>query len=298
MRSSGILGLAFPSLMSHPVQEGTFILNLVKNKLIAEPVFSIYLNRQQADNVSYVGEMVLGGYETSRFTGAIQFLPLVSYHSQTGQPLLGHAYSSTQGTYKYWTVPGQAVAYRDKDNQLIYETQLPDIEPAILDTGTTLSYMPGDTVLTLLKLVTANYTERKTSSGSLVYEVNCNDFSAQDRWFDFMFSNRQEGFSSNPVTIRVPLIEMALPQADVCLFGIAPISTGFLSSVGSGWILGQTVLRSAYVVHDMVGYQVGIGAASNGYESPIINQSSSHALCCQPFCFLLICVTVLCLTFT
>ncbi|KAI8332714.1 aspartic peptidase domain-containing protein [Choanephora cucurbitarum] len=224
----------------------------------------------------------MGGYETSRFTGSIQFLPLVSYHQQTGQPLLGHTYSSTQGSYRYWTVPGQAVACRDKNNHLIYETQLPDIEPAILDTGTTLSYMPQDTVLALLELITTNYKERKTTSGSIVYEVNCSDFSAQDRWFDFMFSTRLEGFSSNPVTIRVPLVEMALAQEESCLFGIAPISTGFLSSVGSGWILGQTVLRSAYVVHDMVGYQVGIGAASNGYESPTMDQSSNNAFHYQP----------------
>lgn len=281
-KASGILGLAFTALMQDPTQDVPFILNLLKNKVIKEPVFSIYLNRQ--GDYGYTGEIVIGGYETSRFTGQLNFLPLVTY-DDSGKANIGTTGSNT-GIHKYWTVPGQAIAMYDISGKQLYETKLDQLEPVILDTGTTLSYLPLATVIALLDRVTSNYTALSLNSGTIqAYQVNCLDFTRQHLWFDFQFSPSTSSFSTAPVIIRVPLNEMVLPQdtnnistATTCLFGMAPISTGFLSSVGSGWILGQTVLRSAYVVHDMLGLQVGVGAAANGYHSPTFDdQQESNA---------------------
>lgn len=281
-RASGILGLGFAGLMRDPNNDIPFITNLMNNKIIKEPVFSIYLNKQ--GDYGYTGEIVIGGYETSRFTGQLNFLPVVTY-GDSGKPNIGKT-SSTNGIYKYWTVPGQAISTYKSDGTKVFETKLDQLEPAILDTGTTLSYLPLDIVISLLSLVTSNYNPLKLNSGTIqAYQVNCSDFTSQQLWFDFEFSPSVNTFSNNPVIIRVPLNEMVLPQdtnnistATTCLFGLAPISTGFLNSVGSGWILGQTILRSAYVVHDMLGLQVGIGAAANGYHSPTLDdQQESKA---------------------
>jgi hypothetical protein len=275
-RASGILGLGFVGLMRDPDHDTPFITNLLNNKVIKEPVFSIYLNKQ--GDYGYTGEIVIGGYETTRFTGQLSFLPVIDYDRISGKPNIGQSYSSSSSNriYKYWTVPGQAVAAYKPDGTKIYETQFNDIQPAILDTGTTLSYLPGDIVLSLLSIITQNYEPLTLNSGTIqAYQVNCSDFTQQQLWFDFQFSALANSFSNSPVIIRIPLNELVLPQdtnnistAKTCLFGIAPISSGFLNSIGSGWILGQTVLRSAYVVHDMLGLQVGIGAAANGYISP------------------------------
>lgn len=278
-RASGILGLGFQALLRDP-NEDTFILNLQKNKVIKEPVFSIYLNRQ--DDYGYTGEIVIGGYETQRFTGTLNFLPIIAYDN-TGKPNIGRSYGDGKGAYKYWTVPGQSVASYSSDGSKLYETQFYDVQPVILDTGTTLSYLPEATVLEILALITPDFKPLKLNNGEIqAYQVNCSAFLTEDKWFDFEFSPNPKAFSNNPVIIRVPLKELVLPQntnnihtASSCLFGIAPISTGFLSSVGSGWILGQTVLRSAYVVHDMLGLQVGVGAADNGYHSPTFDNQSS-----------------------
>jgi hypothetical protein len=277
-RASGILGLGFQALLRDP-NEDTFILKLQKNKVIKEPVFSIYLNRQ--GDYGYTGEIVIGGYETQRFTGTLNFLPIITYDN-SGKPNIGRTYGDGKGTYKYWTVPGQAVASYSSDGSKLYETQFYDVQPAILDTGTTLSYLPEATVLEILASITSDFKPLKLNNGAIqAYQVNCSAFLTEERWFDFQFSANAKAFSNNPVIIRVPLKELVLPQntndidtASTCLFGIAPISTGFLSSVGSGWILGQTVLRSAYVVHDMLGLQVGIGAAANGYYAPTFNNQS------------------------
>lgn len=285
-RASGILGLGFAGLMRDPSHDTPFITNLMNNNIIKEPVFSIYLNRQ--GDYGYTGEIVIGGYETTRFTGQLNFLPVVAYDGRTGKPNLGQDYSSSSSNqiYKYWTVPGQAVATYTNDGTKTFETRFNDIQPAILDTGTTLSYLPEDVVISLMETVTKNYKPLKLNSGKIqAYQVNCSDFTQQQLWFDFQFSPLANSFSNNPVIIRVPLNEMVLPQntnnistASTCLFGLAPISAGFLESVGSGWILGQTVLRSAYVVHDMLEHQVGIGAAANGYHSPTFDDQNSSSV--------------------
>ncbi|CAO3607478.1 unnamed protein product [Mucor hiemalis] len=285
-RASGILGLGFAGLMRDPNHDIPFIANFYNNKIIKEPVFSIYLNRQ--GDYGYTGEIVIGGYETTRFTGQLNFLPVITYDGKTGKPNLGQGYSSSSSNqiYKYWTVPGQAVATYTYDGTKTFETRFNDVQSAILDTGTTLSYLPEDVVISLIKTVTNNYTPLKLNSGKIqAYQVNCSDFTQQQLWFDFQFSPLANTFSNNPVIIRVPLNEMVLPQntnnistATTCLFGLAPISAGFLDSIGSGWILGQTVLRSAYVVHDMLGYQVGIGAAANGYHSPTFDDQNSSSI--------------------
>lgn len=298
---SGILGLGFPALMRDPTED-TFILKLVKNKVISEPVFSVYLNNQDA--YGHTGEMVIGGYETSRFTGELDFIPLIDYFNSSGKPNCGVNYNANEkGTYKYWTVPGQAVSsYSLLDGQKLYETQFSDIQPVILDTGTTLSYFPGETVLEILNLISSNYQPLKLNQGTIqAYQVNCSDFLKNDKYFQIEFSTDKRQFTNNRIVIQVPLSELALPQdtndvktASVCLFGLAPISTSFLSSMGnSGWIVGQTILRSAYIVHDMLGFQVGLGQAANGNTiHTSTSQGNSVFQCCSQFIIIIVATIV------
>ncbi|KAI9469826.1 MAG: aspartic peptidase domain-containing protein [Benjaminiella poitrasii] len=271
--TSGVLGLAFQGLLRDPT-EATFMVDLVKNKVINEPVFSIYLNRQ--GEYGYTGEIVLGGYETDRLVGDLQFLPLVTYDSSTGRALIGRSHQQG-GIYKYWTVPGQALRVYHNDQQtIVYEPQFEDLQPAILDSGTTLSYLPKNIVLSILKTITSEYEPLKLNGGDIqAYQINHCQRALENKTmlFDFEFSSSALTKCDQKVLIRVPLNELVLPQntndlktATTCLFGLAPLSNAFASSIGSsGWILGQTVLRSAYVVHDMLGFQVGVGAAANGY---------------------------------
>ncbi|KAG0746850.1 hypothetical protein G6F62_001617 [Rhizopus arrhizus] len=281
--SNGILGLGFSGLMT-TAQGDLFITNLIKHNIIREPVFSIYLNRQ--DENGYTGEIVMGGYETSRFTGQLSFLPVIQYDS-SGKANIGQSYEpidKTPNSFRYWTVPGQAVSVMQSDGTAVYETQLNELQPAILDTGTTLSYLPGHIVTEILESITSYYKPLKLNDDSIqAYQVNCSDFLDQRTlWLYFQFSTAPNHFTAKPAVIRVPLREMILPQgttniktAKTCLFGMAPISTESLSS--TGWILGQTVLRSAYVVHDMLDLQVGIGAAANGYDFPTVDQVTNNS---------------------
>ncbi|KAI8988764.1 aspartic peptidase domain-containing protein [Pilobolus umbonatus] len=283
-RASGILGLGFPGLMTTDVdnQQLPLIMNLFHNEIIHDPVFSIHLNRQ--DRYGYTGEIVIGGYETDRYIGRLNYLPVVMYDTNTNRALLGRHHDrdgNGESGYKYWTVPGQSiVVYSHSKNDILYRTPSDELQPVILDTGTTLSYLPKEIVMELLETVTLDYKSiRLNSEKILAYEVKCHDFINQshDLWFEIEFSSSRTSFIKDPINIRVPLIELILPQdsqdihqAKSCLFGIAPHA----STMG-GWILGQTILRSAYIVHDMLEYQIGIAAASNGYSTFDTKQSNS-----------------------
>ncbi|KAM3932870.1 cathepsin E [Leptodactylus fuscus] len=70
----GILGLAYPSLAVDgctPVFD-----NMIAQNLVQEPVFGVYMNRNP--NSQEGGELVFGGYDTARFTGQLNWVPVTS----------------------------------------------------------------------------------------------------------------------------------------------------------------------------------------------------------------------------
>ncbi|KAI8639018.1 aspartic peptidase domain-containing protein [Parasitella parasitica] len=251
-RVSGILGLGLRGLQGDP-SELSFVEKLYNNGVIDDAVFSIFLNKQA--NHGYTGEIVFGGLDEGRLVGNnVSAIDLLKYNRE-GRPNIGLSYrkNTTDMTFKYWAVAGQGVSSNKIKQSQIFKTKYKDVVPVILDTGTTLSYLPEQDVIGILETITKDYVPLELNGGaSQGYQVNCSDFTKQDMWFDFGLTEAR-GFTDEPAIIRVPLVEMALPQdaedinsATSCLFGLAPISNN--SPHGYGWILGQTVLRSAYVI--------------------------------------------------
>ncbi|CEP07799.1 hypothetical protein [Parasitella parasitica] len=292
-RVSGILGLGLRGLQSDPTKR-TFIEQLHANGVINRPVFSIFLNRQA--NHGYSGEMVLGGLDERRLQNEqVYAINLLQYNKQ-GQPNIGASYkmNATDMTFKYWAVAAQGVSSSKSNHSQIFKNEYREVVPVILDTGTTLSYLPEQDVISILETITKDYVPLKLNGGaSQGYQVHCSDFTKEGMWFDFELTDAL-GFTNAPAIIRVPLVEMALPQdtedintATSCLFGLAPISNN--SPHGYGWILGQTVLRSAYVVYNMEDYTVWIGQAVNNYTIPYAEASLSVTnLACHQHYYILI----------
>ncbi|XP_068121646.1 cathepsin E [Hyperolius riggenbachi] len=68
----GILGLAFPNLAVDncvPVFD-----NMISQNLVELPLFGVFLNRDP--NSSEGGELVFGGFDTSRFSGQLNWVPV------------------------------------------------------------------------------------------------------------------------------------------------------------------------------------------------------------------------------
>jgi hypothetical protein len=124
--------------------------------------------------------------------------------------------------------------------------------PAVLDSGTTMTIIPGDLYSEL-----ANYF-KAVSNPTYGTLVSCNIGSVNGS-LDYGF-----GGSGGPI-ISVSFSELALPAFDdqgnpltfedgsaACNFGLGP------ATHGEPILLGDTFLRSAYVVYDLDSQQIGI----------------------------------------
>ncbi|KAM7537527.1 hypothetical protein Aperf_G00000072982 [Anoplocephala perfoliata] len=71
-RFDGILGLGFNSISIDGVEPVFY--NLARQKLVAEPVFAFFLDRNESDVSG--GELMLGGYDESYIDGKITYAPI------------------------------------------------------------------------------------------------------------------------------------------------------------------------------------------------------------------------------
>lgn len=135
----------------------------------------------------------------------------------------------------------------------------------LLDSGTTLTYLPNEITQTIHSQVRAAI---DTSSGRATAYVPC-ALASQDRSLDFTFSG---------IKISVPYNELVLDSktpsgsglqfpdgTPACVFGIA-------SNGGGTSVLGDTFLRSAYVVYDLANHQISLAPTNFNSTSDNIKE--------------------------
>ncbi|KAI8060021.1 aspartic peptidase domain-containing protein [Gongronella butleri] len=273
MQSNGILGLGYPQLTAQASKTGKpynpVVFNMVSQNLISQPVFSIYMNSLTADS----GEIVFGGVDNTKFTGNLVYLPVVAM-SQS-------ALTST-GTYYYWMVYGQSIGVTggQRDTTVNFTTSASSSKTGsssnkalIFDTGTTLTYLPTAMAEQLMSSITSNY-EYDAASG--VYAVDC---ALQNSNASFVLSMASSSSpTTSPVTLTIPVSSMVIPVTNnVCMFGLARMDS--TSAIGNTmYLIGDSFLRSAYLVFDMGQNRIGI-AAANGVGGSVngVTASSTSA---------------------
>ena len=256
---SGIIGLSPPTtVISYPnltaALQGTTrtartfspvpILNqLVNAGKINTPAFSIYLDNRGG------GELTLGGVDSSRYTGSLTVLPIIS----TSQ---GPAYSVN--------LNGAGA-----NGQSGTVTRISNLQ-VILDSGTTATYIPASRLSALassLNGVAINY-----SSGTTILGVPCSAIGG-GQTVDFYFDNNAviRVLTQLLYTERLPAAQSAryggLSGQDTCILGIFGLS----QSSDNIYLMGDSFLRSAYVVFNYPQNQVAIGQSTYGSTSGPIN---------------------------
>lgn len=141
---------------------------------------------------------------------------------------------------------------------------------AILDSGATLTYLPED----LVKPMREQFGLQTILAQEL---IDCKYRNPNE-------SNTTVEFSFQDKTIKVPIRELTveLPETElldllpidtdnICIFGI---QNGQANGVSSDTfaIIGDTVLRSAYVVYDVANNQVGLAQANVGSSKSDIHE--------------------------
>jgi hypothetical protein len=130
---------------------------------------------------------------------------------------------------------------------------------ALLDSGTSLTLVPQDVMQAILSV----FSDAQYDSQAGFYTIPCSD-SSNEGYFTFVF-----GFAA----IKVNLAEFIVPVGN----GICAL--GFLPSGDATYILGDTFLRSAYVVYDMVNNQAGLAQSSFTVDASDVIAFPSYGAC-------------------
>ncbi|KAK4690632.1 hypothetical protein P7C71_g6202, partial [Lecanoromycetidae sp. Uapishka_2] len=222
--------------------------------LIQSNAYSLWLNDIEANT----GSILFGGVDTDKYTGELQTLPIQKEFEEYAEFII--------------TLSGLNVANSGKNQNLT--TDLPTA--VILDSGSSLAYLPNDLTSALYTALNVQYSQQEGAGICACSLAN------EDITVDFSFTT---------ATISIPITELVInPNADTsedrenpnnsgnadgnengngqesssqeCIFGIAPAD-------GSTAVLGDTFLRSAYVVYDLANNEISLAQTN-------FNATDSH----------------------
>lgn len=186
--------------------------------VIGAEAYSLWLNDLDANT----GSILFGGVDTAKYHAPLQSVPILS----------------ESGVFAEFLIALTAIGQNGNSGSIAQNEGI----PVLLDSGSSLSYLPDDITNSILHAYNAQYDE---SQGAAY--VDCN-LAKKSGSIDFTFSG---------ATVSVPMNELVILNSvsssgqKTCLFGIS-------KSGGTVPVLGDTFLRSAYVVYDMSNNEISL----------------------------------------
>ncbi|KAI8062712.1 aspartic peptidase domain-containing protein [Gongronella butleri] len=325
--ANGILGMGYPQLTAATSSGGQaylpFVFNLAQQQVISQAIFSIYLG--SVTDQGWVGEIIFGGIDSSKFQGDLVYLPVAQIRGSRGGPDGGDGGGSGSGNggdnsggykkpkpeqklavpelaeddyrrhilddakihylqasmpdysnYYYWMVYGQGLGV--SGGQKNPQFRLRRTGAFILDTGTTLTYLPNEVAISIASAIAGqDGFQLDRQSGLLIVECSA----AQSTASLTLQMSTDSSLTSPSVNLTVPASQLVLPldgdtasTAKTCLFGIAPVgSSGGLPA--NMFLVGDSILRGAYMVFDMAQNRVGLAAANSANSSVTSNSTNT-----------------------
>ncbi|KAJ7703261.1 aspartic peptidase domain-containing protein [Mycena rosella] len=205
--TDGLLGMAFGTI----AQSGkpTFFETLIERNMLPAPMFSVHLSRNQESG----SDVCFGCVDNLKKLGPVEWIPVLN---QT-----------------YWSVSMDAVAVNMSH---LVRTDI----IAIIDTGSTLVYLPQATVQEIYTMIPDS--RPAPQFGPEFYTYPCSTS------IDIKFSFAGRRFSISPLDFNLGL---AAPNSQDCVGAILSLaSEGFPSNLG---IIGDAFLKSWYTTFDYSG---------------------------------------------
>ncbi|KAI8138186.1 aspartic peptidase domain-containing protein [Fennellomyces sp. T-0311] len=261
---NGILGLAYPKLTAAHDTGGPeytpFVFNLAEQHLISQPIFSIYMNSPLVQD--WAGEIIFGGVDNSKFTGELLYVPVAGEMAKPSNNPLEWVLDGSAYTYTFWTVYGQGVAV-ETPQATTGIVAFDSATPFIIDTGTTLTFLPEDVTYRVARELVGEGNFQLDKSGTFI-RCNCRASNAGTA-LQLQISSSGDMLSP-PVLLSVPVSELVIPidastvqEANSCILGITPSS----KNAPQEYLIGDSVLRSAYLAFDMGQDRIGFATAKN-----------------------------------
>lgn len=266
---TGLLGIGYdlneasddPQGDQNPFVYPSIIDTMVSQGLISTKAYSLYLDDLQAST----GSIIFGGVDSDKYHGNLLQMPIVP-----------DTYENGTKVYAEFTVALTSFSITGQNGNTSNLTQGEFNAPVILDSGTSLTYVPQRLAALIYDKLGA---VDDTDNSGLVF-VDCDILtSAPKTTFNFGFGG------SNGVSIQIPVDEMIfglsglfsldgyatpdLPFSNVCALGVN-------GQTEEPYILGDTFLRSAYVVYDLKNNLIAIAQTNfNSTTSSIVDFTAS-----------------------
>ncbi|KAG5356169.1 putative aspartic-type endopeptidase opsB [Yarrowia sp. B02] len=228
-----ILGIGLPGLEAADKEYINTPKSLYLNGDIGSYTYSLYLNDLQATQ----GSLLFGGIDKSKFSGPLQTLPMVSNHA-------------------FWVTLSQLDIKSETKNKTVNALDVPG--RVLLDSGTTLTYLPTVVFETICKEWALDMDEKY---GAIIPEYRLQQL--QDEFLEYNLQG---------IVIKVSIKQLFRPTyTGDPLNTIARYPNGqqayslLITPNGNETdelILGDSFLRSAYVVYDLPNLQISLAQAS------------------------------------
>ncbi|KAI1271274.1 aspartic peptidase domain-containing protein [Xylaria sp. FL0933] len=227
---------------------------------IKSNAYSLWLNDLEASK----GNILFGGVDTDKYMG-----DLVRVSIDINEQARNYTAFQVRLT--------SLEAHSSSGNDSLSSASFPI--PVVLDSGTTFSYLPQDIAEQVWKEVGVEVTN---VDGTGLPLIPC-DYAKSTGYFSFGF-----GGDGGPV-VNVGMDELAIPLyakfpsgsqfagQDACQFGIQNFSSDSTAQ-GEPFLLGDTFLRSAYVVYDLENNEIAIAQTDfNATTSNVVAFASQSA---------------------
>lgn len=230
----GVLGIGLPGLeVTYSLSLDSYMyenlpMKLRSEGLIHKKLYSLYLNSDSATT----GSVLFGAVDHAKYSGTLQTVPIINIYSEF---------------YSHPIRLDVVLSGITFQSDSINETVSTSNYAALLDSGTTLTYLPLELLTNLVTIMLATYSETEQ-----FYQVDCS-YSSDTAFVVYHFLG---------ITIKVPLLDLVLSYgSDLCYLGVLEQTSETSTSVSYA-VLGDNFLRSAYVVYDLEDYQVSMAQAS------------------------------------
>ncbi|MCJ1276919.1 hypothetical protein MMC21_004726 [Puttea exsequens] len=222
---------------------------MVDQNLIQSNAYSLWLNDLDANT----GSVLFGGVDTAKYTGSLESVPVQRVFSQ----------------YTQFFITVSSMSINDNGESTNMTADLPTA--VILDSGSSLTYLPDDLTSQIYNTFNIQFSEA-VGAGicpcSLANEKITIDFRFTSPTVSVPINelvidpeasnteNREDPQDDGDDNIdgsdnRPPGDSGGRNQQSLCIFGIAPAQ-------GSTSVLGDTFLRSAYVVYDLENNEISL----------------------------------------
>ncbi|KAG2234548.1 hypothetical protein INT48_007361, partial [Thamnidium elegans] len=243
----GVLGLGFPDLVQVPkgsTKHSPFFSSIILGQDL-NGVFSIYTNSIEK---GWSGELTLGGFNADKLKGNISFASI--------SPISTDGDDTTPPTYSMWVMRAQSIGVSNiHQNKITRKTILPlqqEGKYAMIDTGTTLSYVGGRYASQLVSALNATPSTLDKKTGC--YYVNC-DLRHSTDMINIDLARYNNG-TAGIVHIGVPVKDLILHGTDdQCVFSICAWPKEEQKEDPT-FIFGQSILRSLYLIFDAKNKQI------------------------------------------